>query len=275
MSVDPRRVLRIAHITDLHVQPEKGAIAGMQRCLEHAQAQKPDLLMMGGDMVMDCLETPRERVEVQWDSYSSVLSSHARTPVKHVIGNHDIWTGPEGTERGYALDRLGIESSYYSFDQAGWHLVVLDSTFLIPGGYTAKLDEAQFKWLEEDLKSAQNTPVAVFSHIPILSACAFLDGDNEATGDWRVPGAWMHIDVRRIKALFRLYPNINACFSGHIHLVERVDYLGISYYCNGAACGAWWNGPFQEFDAGYGIIDLYADGSLENNYLTFGWTPVP
>jgi hypothetical protein len=58
-----------------------------------------------------------------------------------------------------------------------------------------------------------------------------------------------------------------------MHLVERVDYLGISYYCNGAACGAWWGGPFHEFDPGYAIIDLHPDGALTNEYFSYGWTP--
>jgi len=101
--------------------------------------------------------------------------------------------------------------------------------------------------------------------------CAFLDGPNEQTGQWRVPGAWMHIDARRIKDLFRKHRNVQLCISGHIHLHDRVDYLGVSYFCNGAVCGGWWNGGFQEFLPSYAIVDLYDDGSFENRLVPYGW----
>jgi hypothetical protein len=113
----------------------------------------------------------------------------------------------------------------------------------------------------------------VMSHIPIVSASAFFHGDNERSGNWHVPGAWMHIDARLIKDLFARHTNVNACLAGHIHLVDRVDYQGVSYFCNGAGCGGWWGGEFQGVGNGYGIVDLFNDGSVENRYVEYGWTP--
>lgn len=117
--------------------------------------------------------------------------------------------------------------------------------------------------------------MVVVSHIPILSASAYFDGDNEKDGDWKVPGAWMHIDARRIKDLFARHANVHLCLSGHIHLVDRVDDLGVTYLCNGAVSGAWWKGPNRECDAGYCVVDLYDDGSFEHAYVTYGWQGVP
>lgn len=175
----------------------------------------------------------------------------------------------------WAIDVLQLGSPYRSFDRAGWHFIVLDSTYPHESGYIAKLDEDQFDWLKEDLsRTPKETPILVLSHIPILSASAYFDGPNEKSGNWQVPSAWMHIDARRIKDLFRLYPNIKLCLSGHIHLVDRVDYLGISYFCNGAVCGDWWNGNFQECAPGYAIVDLYDDGTCENEYVLWGWPAV-
>lgn len=149
----------------------------------------------------------------------------------------------------------------------------MDSTHPTPWpGYTAKLDEEQFEWLAGDLAATpESTPVLVASHIPILSASVFYDGDNEASGDWRVPGAWMHIDSRRIKDLFRGHPNVKACVSGHLHLVDQVVYNDVTYLCNGAACAAWWRGDFHECTYGYALLDLYEDGSFENRYVPYGW----
>lgn len=111
----------------------------------------------------------------------------------------------------------------------------------------------------------------VFSHIPLFSAATFYDGDNEKSGHWRVGANLMHIDARRIKDLFHKHPNVKLCLSGHLHLVERVDYLGVSYLCGGAVSGGWWKGNHQECEPGYGIVDLYADGSFDNRYVTYGW----
>jgi hypothetical protein len=64
---------------------------------------------------------------------------------------------------------------------------------------------------------------------------------------------------------------VKVCLSGHIHLVDRVDYLGVSYLCNGAVSGAWWKGPNQEFGNGYAIVDLFPDGAFTSTYHQFDW----
>src|SRR5438552_2511432 len=75
------------------------------------------------------------------------------------------------------------------------------------GGYEARLDDEQFDWLKADLQATpKTTPILILSHIPILAACALFDGDNEKSGDWVVPGAWMHLDARRLKSLFVEHP---------------------------------------------------------------------
>jgi 3',5'-cyclic AMP phosphodiesterase CpdA len=278
-----KRVLRIAHITDLHVQPELGAALGMEKCLEHAQAQKPDFIFMGGDQVMDSLVADRARLKTQWDVYQNVLRANRAVPVVHALGNHDVWgwASPDrfcheaGFGKAYAMDRMELTQSYYSFDLKDWHFIVLDSVHPCRGlGYTAKLGRHQYEWLADDLaRVSPNRHVMVMSHIPIVSASAFFHGNNERTGNWHVPGAWMHIDARFIKDLFARHTNVNACLAGHIHLVDRVDYQGVSYFCNGAGCGGWWGGAFQGVGNGYAVVDLFNDGSVENRYVEYGWKP--
>ncbi len=276
-----RRVLRVAHITDIHVQPEGAAPNGMQRCLDHAQDAKPDLILTGGDQIMDALNCDSGRAKAQWDVYQRVLRYNIGVPVRHCIGNHDVfgWASVSASEKDplygkrCALDRLEMDRPYYSFTEAGWHFIVLDSTHRKTGpGYTARLDEAQFEWLEADLKNTPSKrPICVVSHIPILSACALFDGDNERPSYWHLPGAWMHLDARRIKDLFKNYANVKACISGHIHLVDSVRYLGVQYMCNGAASGGWWKGPYQECRNGYALLDFYNDGTVMRRYVDYEW----
>ncbi|MDW8263604.1 MAG: metallophosphoesterase, partial [Phycisphaerales bacterium] len=149
----------------------------------------------------------------------------------------------------------------------------LDSTHSDGGnGYVARLDPEQFDWLAGELAGpSRDRPVVVLSHIPIVCACAMFDGDNETSGDWRIPGAFVHVDARRIKDLFYRHRNVKLALSGHIHLADRVDYLGVTYVCNGAVSAGWWKGPNQEFGNGYGIVRLWADGSFAAEYHEFAW----
>lgn len=279
------RVLRVAHLTDIHVPPEPKGGEGFAACLRHihALADRPDLIVNGGDMVMDSLGAGEDRMRVQWDLFTHILKTECTIPIEHCIGNHDVWgwdrnesptTGKEPLfGKGWVMDAVGLSARYRSFDRAGWHFIFLDSTHPTDrGSYTARLDDEQFEWLAADLALHDpNTPTLLLSHIPILSACAYLDGDNEKSGNWNVPGAWMHIDARRIKDLFLKHPNVKLCLSGHIHLVDRVEYLGVTYLCNGAVCGGWWGGPYQECDCGYALLDLYDDGTFDSQYVNFGW----
>jgi 3',5'-cyclic-AMP phosphodiesterase len=232
---------------------------------------------------MDCLAASKDRVRAQWDIFERVLRANVSTKVESVIGNHDVWgwndiakfKSESAFGKRYAMERLELDRTYRSFNRAGWHFVFLDSVHRRSGnGYTAKLDDEQFEWFADDLnRTPKNVPVLIVSHIPILSACAYLDGHNESSGDWRVPGAWMHIDARRIKDLFQRHPNVKACISGHIHLVDHVRYLNVPYYCNGAACGGWWAGPFQECRNGFALVDLYDNGWVQNRYMHYDWSP--
>lgn len=284
-----RRVLRLAHLTDMHVQPELAAGEGLAACLRHVQSMPdpPALILGGGDVVMDASCATRERAEQQAEVWRRIVKAECSLPIEHCLGNHDIWgmnkskshtTGDEPRwGKPWGLELLGMTQRYRVFDRAGWRFVVLDSTFVLPdGGYTAKLDEEQFDWLSRTLADTPPaTPILVLSHIPILTATAYFDGDNEKSGNWVVPGAWMHIDARRIKSLFHKHANVKLCLSGHIHLLDRVDYLGVTYLCNGAVCGGWWKGPYQECDAGYAVVDLFDDGTFDHRYVTFGWKPRP
>lgn len=286
-----KRAVRFAHLTDVHVQPERGAADGLAACLRHAQGlkDKPEFILTGGDAVMDVFNCGPDRAKAQADVWHRVWKAENSLPVEHCIGNHDVWgwankghltTGDEPNwGKQWALDLYGLNQRYRSFDKAGWHFVVLDSVFPTPDGkdtkYTAKLDDEQFAWLEKDLAAVPAaTPVLVVTHIPILCVCAFFDGDNAKTGDWVVPGAWMHVDAKRIRTLFDKHPNVKLCLSGHEHLWDRVQYNDVTYVCNGAVCGNWWKGPYHQTFEGYGVVDLYADGTFDVQYLNYGWKPV-
>lgn len=283
---DRKRAIRLAHLTDFHIQPELSGDQGVVACFKHLQnqADKADLVLTGGDTVFDVFEHDFDRATMLWQLWNKVRQDHCGIPIEAAIGNHDIWgwnkkksktTGQErGWGKAWAMEMLGLAKPYRSFDKAGWHFVVLDTVHPDGEGYVGKLDEEQHAWLAADLeKTDPRTPVLVLSHIPIFCAATVLESSktDETTKRVSVSGSEMLTDVRRIVELFKKHPNVKVCLSGHIHLVDRVDYNGVTYLCNGAVSGAWWKGRHVTCDEGYALVDLYDDGSFENRYVTYGW----
>jgi 3',5'-cyclic-AMP phosphodiesterase len=283
-----KRVLRIAHMTDFHAQPEGNAPDGIRRALRHAQSQKdpPDIIFNTGDSIMDSLQNAdKGAVEAQWETFTSILKSEANLPVMHAIGNHDVWGWGVNSSaikkdplfgKAMALEKLGLEMPYYSFDRAGWHFVVIDSTHL-PNKvskypYIGMLDEEQFQWLVNDINRVamtSNMPICIISHIPILAACEYFDGPNEESGNWVVPGSWIHIDARRFRDYFVQTASIHLCLSGHTHQYESLDYLHVRYMTDGAVCGNWWNGDYLEFPPAYVMVNLYDDGTADSYFVPY------
>ena len=281
-----KRGLRVAHLTDVHVEPELRAGEGLAACFEHVQqlADRPKLILSGGDHIMDSFGADDARTTLQWDLWNKVLERECAIPVRSCIGNHDVWgwskkdsrtTGQEpnwGKRR--ATEMLHLGERYYTFTQAGWQFIVLDSIHQPPvgqGGYMGQLDEPQFDWLARTLRDVPAaTPVLVLSHIPILSASAIL-WSTEPDKNIEIGRGLMHGDCLRLKDLFAQHPNVKLCLSGHLHLCDRVDYNGVTYLCNGAVSGNWWKGRHKDCDEGYAVVDLYDDGSFEHEYVQYGW----
>lgn len=280
-----KRVLRVAHLTDIHVQPERKANEGMAACLKHVQAQhdRPELILTGGDLVMDAFDAEEARTKLQWEIFTKVLKDECGIPVRHTLGNHDIWgwnkkksrtTGQEAKwGKTWACEMLGLERPYFSYDRAGWHFVHLDSVAPNGEGYCADLGEAQRDWLAKDLADTPDaTPVLIISHIPIVTICpAISEKPDPNLKDHKVSGSVMHRDARTLMRLFLKHRNVKVCLSGHLHLNERIEFNGVTYLCNGAVSGAWWKGKNGETDAGYALVDLFDDGTFENTYVEYGW----
>lgn len=277
LSKDQKPVLRVAHLTDVHLKDQFDAPARFTRCLHHVQQQSPkvDFILNGGDIVFDMNKENIATIEAQWTLWHQVIKSECNLPIHYCLGNHDIWWNENDKEqatygKAYSMDKIGLQQPYYSFNKNGWKFIVLDSVHLDIDNtwYIGKLGDEQFNWLENELKTTEaNMPVLVVSHIPILTATNLVDDD--IVNKWVMTGGDMHTDTAKIIALFYKYPNVKLCLSGHIHLREKLVYDNITFICNGAVSGAWWDGNKRETAPGYGLIDLYAYGSFEEKYVNY------
>jgi 3',5'-cyclic AMP phosphodiesterase CpdA len=274
--------IRFAYLTDVHLKPDPTAEAGMAKAYHHAQSLKPkvDFIINGGDSIMDSLEADKEKTKTQWDLFHTLLKKENSLPIYHCIGNHDVWgwfiknDKPEADKlygKQWVVETLEMPKRYYSFTKNKWHFIVLDSTQLNPaGGYIAYLDPEQLDWLQQELESSKDKFICIVSHIPILSICAGLFfNKTETNGDLKIQRNLMHTDFMALKKIFLNYPNIKVCLSGHIHLQDELDYLGIKYYCNGAVSGNWWKGAFQEFEPAYAVFEFYDDGKFSRTMMKY------
>lgn len=275
-----KKRFRAAFISDIHIKTLDVAEAGMRKVLQtiNQSDKKPDFIINGGDSIMDALAVSKEKTKAQWDLFFDILQAENRLPVKHCMGNHDIWGWQLKEDvksdplygKNWWLQLTGNTKSYYSFTHQNWHFIVLDSTQENNGGYIALLDAEQFNWLGAELESNKDKHICIVSHIPIVSFCsAMFFKDMLPNGDWKLSRALLHTDARMIKDLFRKYPNIRCCLSGHIHLQDEVTYLGIQYFCNGAVSGNWWKGAFQDFAPAYALFDFHQDGTVERTMVEY------
>lgn len=269
-------------ISDVHVKDDEVSMSGMKKALAHINQlkKKPAFIINGGDSIMDALAANKENTARQWEIWTDIMGKHNRLPVYHCIGNHDVWGWQVKDEtvksdplydKNWAIKVLKMPGRYYSFEKSEWHFIVLDSAQENNGGYIAKIDEEQYSWLEAELNSVPKDKfICIISHIPIISFCSamFFD-DMLPNGDWKLSRALLHTDARRLKTLFKKFPNIKACLSGHIHLQDHVTYLGIQYFCNGAISGKWWKGAFQDFDPAYALLDFFKDGSISRQMIKY------
>jgi 3',5'-cyclic AMP phosphodiesterase CpdA len=274
--------LRIVHMTDMHVQPERAGGEGYAAALQSLAKldPQPSFIITGGDHVMDIFDNGPPRAKVQWDLYEQVLSQNTKLPIYATIGNHDVFAwgkdqshlAPDtlGYGKAMAIDRLRMPQAYHSFDHGGWHFICLDNISRREFGYFGDLDPEQSEWFKADLASNKAKPICVTSHIPLICACAIFDGDRFKDNAYVVPDNLVHRDVRPMLPLLQ-QNNVKLCLSGHIHMIDSVEYRGIKFLCNGAVSGNWWKGNNPKYTEGYAVIDLWPDGTSKHQHVTYGW----
>ena len=181
-TAGPTKDFSFVFLTDPHVQPEKGAVAGVKQCFAKINAlqQRPAFAITGGDLIMDGLQVGADRLKLQWQLWDECMKT-LEVPAHHTIGNHDVcgWSskaqfrpGDQDYGKKIFAERYGQGRTYHSFDHDGWHFIQLDSIGqdASTGDYIGWLDDDQLTWLKADLeKTGPRTPVIIVTHIPFYS----------------------------------------------------------------------------------------------------------
>jgi Icc protein len=275
--------IRFVHLTDIHVQEERRADQGLAKCLTAVMGLDPlpEFILTGGDLVMDAFEQDEQRARSLFSLLRKLFDDHAGVPVHHCIGNHDVFAwgtesvGEDHPQYGKKMvsEYLELPNRYYRFDHKGWRFYVLDDIQPAPNrSYQAHIDEAQMAWLEDDLRAKPpEMPAAAVCHIPILTVTAFGNVEEDA---YRVPTNRMCRGAQRLIDLFSAN-NVRLALSGHLHQLDRIEFRGVTFICDGAVCGGWWRGPNKGFEEGFGVLDLNPDGSINHHYFDYAWEATP
>lgn len=276
---DDSAPLVMAFLTDTH-QPA-GNTEVMQRVgklIDQIQAREdaPQLFVFGGDNVMavDGSQSD-EQTDIQFKQWKENVIDRLQVPSISCIGNHDIrWKDRDannpGTyqEKARAIETYQMPSRYYSVEHGGWTFFLLD-TYQYEG---CEIDETQFAWLEEELKKSDK-PALVVTHSPLMSVTHFYEPstDKGLGKGYQVPGGWSPQRLTLMRDLFRRYPRVKLCLSGHMHTIDRCDVDNTTYICGGAVSGNWWSrGDYLGFAPSWIELKLYPSGQW--SHQQHAWT---
>ncbi len=272
-----RSSLRLVFYTDVHAMPARGAADAVLIAAEAINQSRPDLIIGGGDYIDGGFNAGSVSMTRHWNIYMRMhRAMHA--DIYPAIGNHDLvgvqpkdGSPPNIEPRSDYLQRMGLSRTWYSFDEAGYHFIMLDSMSIVGGdvGYEGHLNTEQMAWLKEDLSGIGfDTPIVVTLHMPLLTnVYSATKGNMEG-----VPVNRAMIDNVEILELFNQH-NLILVLQGHLHVAEVIRWRNTTFITGGAICGSWWRGPRFGTEEGYYVIEL--DGDKVNwQYVDYGWNAI-
>jgi 3',5'-cyclic AMP phosphodiesterase CpdA len=162
-----------------------------------------DFVIMLGDNIYGS-ERPQDFVNKFEKPYQALLD--AKVPFYAALGNHD-----DPTQRYYKPFNMNGER-YYTFSRGSARFFVLDSNYV---------DQAQLKWLEDQLSRATDHWKIAYFHHPLYSS-----GERHGS----------EVDLRmQVEPLFIKY-GVDVVFAGHEHFYERIKpQNGIYYFIQGGS----------------------------------------
>lgn len=245
----PQPAVRFGLVTDVHHadKPERGtryyreSLQKLTEAVSRFRKFGVDFQIELGDLVDAAQDLDTERA---WLRHAVSVLRQSGADTHCVLGNHCVQT----LSKQQVLSELGRERSYYSFDRAGIHFVVLDACYRKDGvPYNAgnfdwkdtDIPAVEREWLRQDLAAAAG-PAIVFAH-------QRLDVED-------VHGVASAGQVRRI---LEESSRVSAVFQGHSHQNDHREISGI-HYCTMRGLI---EGSGVE-NNGYSIISVFADGRL-------------
>lgn len=231
--------LNFALMTDSHIGGPASYSQSLKNAVGNISPSGTDFVVHLGDAING--DSTNQTFDNQWGNLTPIMSTLPQT-LYYARGNHDLvsgWTDADNIAKW--ITKSGMSNNYYSFDNSGFHFVVLD---------LVSTNATETNWLTNDL-AVSTLPTIVFTHYPIIR----YDGMT-----------WMGGNAA-YQTILENDGDVIAVFNGHLHenahkLINGIDYYALSNtYTDGAfeIITAYTNnsGSFVEV-RGFGINDSYS-----------------
>jgi GAF domain-containing protein/predicted phosphodiesterase len=190
-----------------------------ERVVASMSTHATDFYLHAGDLVHN------SNSETEWLKFFAIEAPLLKNrPFFPAIGNHDLSRMELFFFRYFGNTSLGsvppeLQGRVHSFNYGNSHFVLLDSNLLMAA------DQPVYQWLEQDLAQAQADPDRKFTfvvqHHPVYSAFEY--GQFPANQTLLAPLYQAH--------------DVDAVFSGHVHLYERDSVNGRVFITAGGGGG--------------------------------------
>jgi len=266
--------LRLVFYTDVHARTEWETPQAMARAAAAINAQKPDLVLAGGDLITDGFQSHVAAVAPRWAAYMQMHRA-IRADIYPAIGNHDLvgarpQDGIPAAEnpRSTYLSYMGLERTYYAFDALGYHFMVLDPIEITQDEYQyhGVIRPEQLEWLQQDLAVvSKDTPIVLLTHMPLLSS--FFSASRGAT----FAAHPNRVIVNNLDVFEAVKDhNLILVLQGHLHVKELIRWRNTTFVTGGAICGKWWRGAWYGTEEGFSVLTLIGN-RVDWQYIDYGW----
>lgn len=252
--------LRFVFCTDVHASPQPLVATALERAAASIRGCDADFVIVGGDLISGGYTSSVQDTRQSWDVY---MRFHGQLggEVRPVLGNHDLVGAapadgrpPEADPRRVFRERLGLDRTWYSFDAAGYHFLVLDSVRITTDGfgYHGAICPEQQDWIRSDLaRCPRDQPLVLVTHLPLRTR--FFPTCRPTPGP--LPPNQV---VNNAQAVLDLFANRNLILvlQGHLHVQETLLRGATRCITGGAVSGSWWNGKRCDTGPGFGLVTL-------------------
>jgi len=249
-NTDDFPALRFGLCADLHQDFYYDAPRRLSHFIDDMIEKKPDFIVQMGDF---CRPEPQNKVIMDiWNKFPGNKY--------HVLGNHDA-------EHGFTKDQVmafwNSKGKYYTFDQNGYHFVVMDGNDInpehtTPWKYERYISAEQLAWLEQDLQKTSK-PTIIFCHQGL---------DNDSGGIENATKVRSILDRANQAAGFK---KVLLVFSGHHHQDYHNQVNGIHYIQINSMSYFWQGNKYAESPFGEELNKKYPLLVKMNHYKDPLW----
>ncbi|MFW9957765.1 MAG: metallophosphoesterase [Candidatus Odinarchaeota archaeon] len=242
-----------------YIQPEE-----FKQMAQMIIDEEPHIILMTGDYVLDVGDNHETNL-AGWAAFTNISDSMGHyAPIYGVVGNHDTGakTGTLKLEYFFdAFEQYDEPSTYFSFDYAGAHYILLDTEEQNNEG---RITGDQYTWLVNDFESTNSPIKYVFGHRPMYPL-SHLGDSIDSNPEERI----------RLQQLFE-DNNVTAFICGHDHLFNRLTVNGVVHIITGGGgapvYNTQWGGAYFHYvriDMNYNhlnISSIMLTGAIGHNY---------